>query len=192
MGRPLEDAPEVMTIRKAHGRAKQLGARVVVETLPLDEQPAGCPSQPVAESPADRGDRGRFGAGNSLAARGGKMRALKARWKTVIAEELGVNDVPTELYDSVRQWCDTQLDWLASTVGGGRVGPDAGALVMAAGRVWGAHLHVQRQAVKTGEVKLYSQSATLADKAKALILTARDLCATAAEAVADAELDEDY
>lgn len=158
-----------MAIRRAHGT----------------EQPRGIPEEPDGEKPGDRDHKGRFRPGNSLAARGGRRRREIARYEAVIARDLGLENVPNHMrpiLHQAREWADVQMRWLAETVGGGQVGPDAGALVQAAARAWYAHLDVTRQAVDSGgDPKLYTLACTLADKARMQILTARDLCATAAQ-----------
>lgn len=53
-----------MALRTAHGRARQLGALVVVETLPADELPAATGSDPGRR---DRDSGGRFQPGNRIA-----------------------------------------------------------------------------------------------------------------------------
>jgi hypothetical protein len=72
-----------MALRTAHGRAKQLGAVVVVETLPADELPSASGSDPARR---DRDDAGRFLPGNRLAkaakfraGRHGRLAALEAQ-----------------------------------------------------------------------------------------------------------------
>ncbi len=171
-------------IRTAHGEAKKHGARVVVETQPLQEQPAGIPAPPDGESPGDRDALGRFTSGNSMAARGGRRRAEIARWETELSRELGLGDVAEELRPLVhqaREWAETQAAWFAQTVGGGQVGPDAGALIQAAARDWFAHLDVMRMATAARDPDLYVRASQLADKARTKILTARDLCVVAAK-----------
>lgn len=86
------------------------------------------------------------------------------------------------LVEQARHWVDVEIAWLAERCGAGEVGPDAGALIQAAGRMWFCHLDVTRQAVKAGgSPKLYLQAAMLADKAKAHIIAARDLVVAAAK-----------
>jgi hypothetical protein len=72
-----------VTLRTAHGRARQLGAVLVVETLPPDEQPPASPADPGRR---DRDEAGRFVAGNSIArqakvraGRHGRLAALEAK-----------------------------------------------------------------------------------------------------------------
>lgn len=72
-----------MTLRAAHGRARDLGAVVVVETLPADELPAASGSDPAR---SDRTPDGRFAPGNGLAksakfraGRHGRLAALEAQ-----------------------------------------------------------------------------------------------------------------
>lgn len=53
-----------MALRAAHGKARKLGAVVMVETLPADELPSAMGSDPAV---ADRDASGRFVPGNRIA-----------------------------------------------------------------------------------------------------------------------------
>jgi hypothetical protein len=72
-----------MTLRSAHGAARDGGALLVVETLPSDEQPSASGSDPARR---DRDEHGRFVPGNRLAksakfraGRHGRLAALEAQ-----------------------------------------------------------------------------------------------------------------
>ena len=173
-----------MPLRKAHGNAAAHGAVVVVEAAPLDEQPDGvtAPTDPIERRPD-----GRFtAAGARVAGRlAGKASAHRRKFAARLADQLGMATVGDKLapyVDAASEFASTQLAHLASTVGGGEVGPGPASVVQSAALALAASRYLYAKGSETGDAKLLGHAATLADKSRTSLLTARELAARDAEA----------
>jgi integrase len=65
-----------MALRSGHGNG---AGSPHIEVMPADELPAGVPAEARQESPRDRGERGKFAPGNSLARQGGHAKRGTSR-----------------------------------------------------------------------------------------------------------------
>lgn len=158
-----------MTLRKGHGNG---AGSPRIEVLPADELPAGVPAATRAESPTDRGDRGKFARGNSLAALGGRSR----NGETKLARRLRLADVfadpKFEPYASAaRGFRRAQVGALARNVGGGYCGPAPASIIASAS----LQLAASRYAFEVlGDMALGSR---LANDSRQNLLAAHELCA---------------
>jgi hypothetical protein len=123
-----------VTVRTAHGAARELGAIAVVETPPVDELPKGVPGpSPVQRPVEDRGKRFRAGDASTIEAARAGGRARRNR--TALAHSLAVDSNDPAWRTYLRQaeaFRRAQVTVLASTVGGGQCGPAPAALVASA------------------------------------------------------------
>lgn len=170
-----------MTLRKGHGTGAK--ALVRVETLPVDELPAGVPGDARTECPTDRGTGGRFARGNSLAAEGGKAK----RGKGKLAGGLGLSPVAdTNEFRPYRASAATyrrvQCNELAQTVGGGVCGPGPAAIVASAALALAWSRFWSDKAAETGDAELAVRALAAGDKHRQALLTATELCAREAKA----------
>jgi hypothetical protein len=152
-----------------------------VEVVPVDELPAGVPADARVDSPADRGERGRFSRGNTLSREGGKSRAGKTR---LASSRLGLSTVVANpafapYRASAESFRRAQTTRLASTVGGGECGPAPSSIVASAA----LQLAASRFAFDHGEPELGSK---LANDSRQNLLAAHELCAREAVAKRDA------
>jgi hypothetical protein len=123
-----------MTLRSAHGAARDGGALLVVETLPADELPAGVPAASALAQPA-RDGLGRFVAGDPRTVAAARSGGCSRRDRTALAHTLGVasDDPQWRTYlGQAEAFRRAQVRLLAETVGGGRCGPAPAALVASA------------------------------------------------------------
>ena len=114
-----------MTLRRAHGRAAELGALVVVEGCPVDELPAGVPDQNPCPQPG-RNRRGQFVAGDPRTKAAASAAGRAKRDRTALAHTLGVSSDDPVWKDALKKadaFRKMQVRILASTVGGGKCGP---------------------------------------------------------------------
>ncbi len=168
-----------MAIRKAHGRASETGALLVVETLPADEQPVGVP---VDTGPVGRRADGTFTpVGARVAGRlAGKVSADRRRFAARLADQLGLAEVGAELapyIEAASEFAAAQIAHLAATVGGGHVGPGPASIVQSAALALAASRYLYAVGSRTGDPKLLGQAANLGDKSRTSLLTAHELCA---------------
>lgn len=178
-----------MTLRKAHGKAAALGAVVVVETLPPDELPVGVP---VSTGPVERRSNGTFtAAGARVAGRlAGRASADRKRFASRLADQLGMAEVGDELapyIDAASEFATAQIAHLASTVGGGHVGPGPASIVQSSALALAASRYLYARGSKTGDAKLLGQAATLADKSRTSLLTAHEITAREAQSQPQAQ-----
>lgn len=166
-----------MTLRSAHGRARECGATVVVEAPPVDELPAGVPADARAGSPTDRGAGGRFAPGNSLAAAGGRSRSGHSRLARRLRLGESFADPRFEPYArAARGFRRAHVTTLARTVGGGHCGPAPASIIASAA----LQLAASRFAFEVlGDLALGSR---LADASRQNLLAAHALCAQEAAA----------
>jgi hypothetical protein len=166
-----------MTVRSAHGRAKQLGSVAVVETLPLDELPAGVPGSTAAPEPA-RDAAGRYRAGHPATIAAARAAGHAKRDRTQLAHTLAVTTEDPTWRTFLRQaeaFRRAQVRMLAGTVGGGACGPAPAALVASAALA----LAASRMAYTRGDLPL---GARLASEVRQHLLGAHELCAREAAA----------
>lgn len=147
-----------------------------VEVLPADEIPAGVPGPARHDSPNNRGARGKFARGNTLASEGGRSRAGKTR----LATRLGLSSVMADpsfaqYKGAAEAFRRAQVTRLASTVGGGECGPAPSSIVASAA----LQLAASRWAFDRGEPEVGSK---LANDSRQNLLAAHEL--TAKEATA--------
>lgn len=168
-----------MTIQRSHGRVYPLVARP-------DELPAGTPGPTRRAASGKRGADGRLAPGSetsALAAAGGRAKAERMRLERL----LGRVELPPEhpvagyLQDS-RTWRDAELQRLASTVGGGEVGPAAAGIVSSAALQHAASRALFDLALQTRNTKLLLVASRLADSARQNLLAAHELAAREAMA----------
>ena len=120
-----------MGLRSRHGNARRFGAAPILETLPADELPAGVPGDAGIENPTDRGEGGRFAAGNALARRGGKAKA----GESALAQRLGLaGELPSTsefkpYHARAVTFRRVTCAGLAASVGGGYCGPIPSSIV---------------------------------------------------------------
>lgn len=182
-----------MTLRKGHGN----GAGVPrIEVLPADELPTGVPAHPRPESQGDRGARGQFAPGNSLAKLGGSARKGKVR----LAERMGLAKLPESAafrpYKvAAASFRRAQCTELARTVGGGICGPAPSSLVASAASqlAWSRYLgDLAAREVDVGRsADLALKASRLAEASRQSLLAAHELCAREAKARAAGADDSD-
>ncbi len=184
-----------MTLRKAHGRAAELGRLLVVETSPVDELPEGVRGPDGPPEPAKRRQDGTLtveGA-RALGKLGGKAKAQRCRFAAKLADHLGLAEGGDEMrpyVDAAAEWATAQLRWLAESVGGGEVGPGPASIVHSAALALAASRYAYQRGSETGDAGMLAQGARLADQSRASLLTAHELCAREAKArKRDAPLD---
>ena len=161
--------------RTAHGNGAN--AIVRIETPPVDELSAGVPAAARGESPTDRGDRGHFAEGNSVAAAGGRARAGHTRLARKLRLGESFSDPRFESYAAAaRGFRKAHVTTLARTVGGGYCGPAPASIIASAA----LQLAGSRFAFEVlGDMALGSR---LADASRQNLLAAHELCAREAAA----------
>lgn len=166
-----------MTLRSAHGRARELGALAVIETLPADELPAGVPG-PVATSKPGRDASGRYLAGHPATIEQARVAGRQRAGRTALAHTLGVTSEDPDWARFLRQaeaFRRAQVRLLAGSVGGGQCGPAPAALVASAALA----LAGSRLAYTRGEMLV---GARLAAEVRQHLLGAHELAAREAAA----------
>lgn len=169
-----------MTLRAGHGTGRGVPR---VEVLPADELPAGLPVHARGESPTDRGERGRFAGGNSLARQGGHARAGKTR----LADRMGLAtlaaDAPFAPYKRAAvSFRRAQCSALANSVGAGYCGPAPSSLVASAALQLAWSRYLSDVAAETGDPDLALKSSRMAEASRQSLLAAHELCAKEAQA----------
>ncbi len=164
-------------MRRAHGRAAELGALAVVEVLPADELPAGVPGLDASSKPA-RDALGRYQAGHPSTIAAARVAGQARRHRTALAHTLGVTSSDPDWARFLRQaeaFRRAQVTMLAGTVGGGLCGPAPAALVASAALA----LAASRLSYSKGDFAL---GARLAAEVRQHLLGAHELCAREAQA----------
>lgn len=163
-----------MTLRTGHGTG---AGTPRVEVLPADELPAGVPAVARFDSPTDRGERGKFAEGNSVAAAGGRARAGHTRLARKLRLGESFSDPRFEPYAAAaRGFRRAHVATLARTVGGGHCGPAPASIIASAS----LQLAGSRFAFEVlGDMALGSR---LADASRQNLLAAHELCAREAQA----------
>lgn len=181
-----------MTLRSRHGLSLESGAIApVLETLPVDELPAGIPAPPDAMAPPQRDSNGRFLPGQGtrrLAARAGRAKAGHQR----MVAKLGAVELPLEsdlrpYREHARQWRDAVALDMAATVGGGVVGPMPHALLDSAAHalLWSRYL--SDCAMSSGDSDLALKAGVHATTSSKLVREAWEYCAREAKHRVDDE-----
>lgn len=176
-----------MTLRSAHGRARELGAVSVIETLPIDELPAGVPDHSAAPTPA-RDALGRYQAGHPQTIAAARAAGHARHGRTALAHTLAVTTTDPEWRRYLGQaeaFRRAQVRLLAGSVGGGMCGPAPAALVASAALA----LAGSRLAYTRGDLQL---GAKLAGEVRQHLLGAHELCAREAQSRPRAEDDEPW
>lgn len=185
-----EETP--MALRTRHGNARQYGDTPILETLPIDELPEGVPADTRTTSPSDRGPRGRFAAGNALAALGGRAKAGTSK----LARRLGLTVLPEDsAFRSYKSSAETfrrvTSASLAASVGGGYCGPipssmiASAALALAWSRYYLDAAATLLEVDPSGAAKMVDQGTKLAEASSSLVRQAHEYAAR--EAVARAK-----
>lgn len=169
-----------MTLRTGHGKG---AGQPRVEVMPADELPLGVPADARDESPADRGARGAFAPGNSLARRGG----LARKGKTRLAERMSLQALPADsAFRSYKaaavSFRRAQCAELAKTVGGGVCGPGPSSMVASAALQLAWSRFMSDSAAVSGDAELAVRASKLADASRQNLLAAHELCAREAQA----------
>jgi hypothetical protein len=169
-----------MTLRRAHGAGA--GSLIRAETAPADELPAGVPADARPADPSDRGARGRFARGNTLAREGGKAKRGRSR----LAARLGLAVLPDDsAFAPYRASASTfrrmQCAELARTVGGGVCGPAPSSIVASAALALAWSRYLSDVASATGDPDMATRAVRMADSSRTMLLTAHELCAREAE-----------
>lgn len=162
-----------MTLRSGHGAG---AGQPRIEVLPVDELPEGVPVAAGVESPADRGEHGRFAAGNALALAGGKARAGHTRLARKLRIGDGFADPRFEPFArAARGFRKAHVSRLAREVGGGHCGPAPSSIIASAA----LQLAASRFAFEVlGDMALGSR---LANDSRQNLLAAHELCAKEAK-----------
>lgn len=171
-----------MTLRRAHGRAAELGAVVAVETMPPDELPLGVQGPSHAEAREERRADGRFQKGTRTAqSKGGQAR----KESTALASRLGLSALSAE--DGFAPYKKAAVTFrrvhcasLAATVGGGVCGSGPSSIVASAALALAASRYLYDHA--NGDASVLAQAARLADSSRTALLTAHELAAREAQA----------
>ena len=173
-----------MTLRRAHGnQARHGGPSEVLETLPVEELPVGLPAPARSVSPDDRGERGRFAGGNSLASAGGKARAGTTR----LADRLGLQTLPDDsafapYKRAAVSYRRATCAAIASTVGGGVCGPIPSSMVASAALALAWARYFSDTAAATNDVDLAMRATKQSESASALVRQAHEYAAKEATA----------
>lgn len=167
-----------MTLRSGHGN----GAGVPrVEVLPADELPAGLPDEAGTANRGDFDARGRFAAGNTVSALGGRRRAGKTR--LAVRLSLGAVEADPAFAPYLRaarcfrrEHCST----IARDVGGGVCGPGPSSIVASAALQLAASRFLFDLASQ-GQPAMFAQASRLADASRQNLLAAHELAAREAQ-----------
>jgi len=170
-----------MALRTAHGVGA--GNLLCVETSPPDELPVGVAAEARCESPADRGPRGTFAPGNTLARRGGLAKAGRGK----LSGRLGLASLPEgnefrPYKTAAATFRRAQCAALAQTIGGGFCGPGPSSIIATAAVMLAWSRFFSDRAAATGDFELASRAGILADRSRVALLTAHELCAREAAA----------
>lgn len=166
-----------MALRTRHGNAKRFGVGPVIETLPVDELPAGVPDASTPVGPA-RDKHGRYRAGHPATVEAARRAGHAKRHRTELAHTLAVRtDDPhwAALLRQAEAFRRAQVRLLAGSVGAGQCGPAPASLVSSAALA----LAGSRLAYGRGDLV---QGARLAAESRQALLAAHELCAKEAMA----------
>lgn len=166
-----------MPVHKSQGGARPQAPRP-------DELPAGVPDAPRPK--ANRDGRGRFVSGPGTRAAAAKAAKAKAE-AAKLARLLGFADIPDDhafarYHRLAREWRDAHVSELASTVGGGQVGPGPASIVATAALQLAASRYFVDLGTEHGTPKLIMLGSKLANESRQNLLCAHELCAREAKA----------
>jgi len=170
-----------MTARKSNQRGRRL---VHVEVDRADELQAGVPGPARPVPPRDDAGRLLPGPETSAFARSGAKALHESRQ---YARLLGLWE-PEEAHAYhpywrlACEWRDAHMAQLAATVGGGSVGPGPASVVATAAVELGAARYLADLGAQTGQPKLLTDAARLADSSRQNLLAAHELAAREAKA----------
>lgn len=170
-----------MTLRTGHGRGKGVPR---IEVLPADELPAGVPGPARPAAPRDAAGRFLPGVGTTEAARaGGKARAESVQLARLLSLQELPDDHPRAPYMRMaREWRDNHMEQLASTIGGGEVGPGPASIVSSAALQLGASRWLSDLAMEQGDAKMMLEASRLANDSRQNLLAAFEHAARDAQA----------
>jgi hypothetical protein len=170
-----------MAWRTAHGDgAKKI---VAIETLPIDELPAGVPGFARPEGEDVRGPDGRFRPGNPMAAAGGRAKAGRTRLATRLALNAVAEGAPFAKYQGMAStYRRVQCDELAQNVGGGVCGPGPASIVSTAAIQLAYSRYFFDLFNTSADPKHAELASKFGDQSKANLLAAHELCAKEAQA----------
>lgn len=176
-----------MALRQGHGAGRGTPR---IETLPFDELPVGLPAPAHVENPSDRGDRGQFAAGNSLASKGGKAK----RGKTRLSVKLGLRDLPDSAdfapYKSAAlTFQRAHIAEVTTHVGGGVCGTGPSSMIASAALALAWSRYLSDLAADTNDAAMAAKSIELAEKSSALLAKAHEYAAKEAKARPKAKFD---
>lgn len=163
-----------MTLRNGHGNG---AGTPRIETLPVDELPAGVPAASTTPKPA-RDESGRFLAGHPATIAQARAAGQARRATTALAHTLAVTtDDPTwrGFLKQAEAFRRAQVRRLAAHVGGGECGPAPAALVASAALA----LAGSRLAYSRGDL---TAGARLSAEVRQHLLGAHELAAREAQA----------
>jgi hypothetical protein len=182
-----------MGLRTRHGNATRYGSAPILETLPVDELPAGVPDDARSENPTDRGVGGRFAPGNALARRGGKAKA----GESALAQRLGLaGELPDAstfkpYHARAVTFRRVTCAGLAASVGGGYVGPIPSSIVnrAALALAWSTYYYdlaaLAAEQDPEGAAKSVDRATRLGEASSRLLREAHEYCAKEATARRD-------
>lgn len=185
-----------MALRSPHGSAKERGLPGPrVETTPIDEQPGGIPAPARPDPSAGRREGGLFDAGNPWAEIGGRKRAEKARYATILADTLGLGEIGPilrpEILEEGQHFVRTKLAWIAS-IAGGEVGPGPASMVQSAALDLMASRYWYSEWTRTGDGAASDRGSKHAQASGQRLSAARDMATRDAECRAAAKAQEPF
>jgi hypothetical protein len=178
-----------MALRKPHGRQAQLSDAPVIETLPIEELPAGVPADAGPSGQGGRGPGGRFAPGNAEAARGGYAKRGSSRLAARLTLEKHPPAAVAPYMRSAVSFRAAACAELARTVGGGVCSAipssfaGSGALMLAWSRIG---FDEAAKAMEAGDVaramELASRATRMAETSSSALARAHEYAAREAKA----------
>jgi hypothetical protein len=178
-----------VALRSGHGKG---AGRPRVEVLPADELPDGIPEE-AGDGGLDEPEhdaRGRFKAGNTVSAKGGRRKAGAIK----LARRLGLDEIASEAFAPYRSAAEAfrrhEVNRLAATVGAGYCGAGPASIVATAAMQRAASAYLSDVAGKTDDADLFIKASKLGNDSRQNLLAAHELCAREAKAREDSEGDD--
>lgn len=171
-------------IRRAHGRARELGRVAVVEVPPPDELSSGVQAPPHVERTGERDELGRWQPGaRTTQSKGGRAR----REETRLARRLGLTDLPEDAAfrpykAAAASFRRFHVASLARSVGGGHCGPGPSSIVATAAWQLAVSRYLFDKAASSGKAADFALASRLANDSRQNLLAAHELCAREAHA----------
>lgn len=164
-----------MALRKGHGTG---AGSPRIEVLPVDELPVGVPDDSRSMTPEGRDAKGRFQAGNGMAAVGGRSRAGKVKLAARLGlASLGDGNAFRAYKASAASFRRAQCAELAKTVGGGVCGPAPSSFVASAALQLAWSRYLGDMAAEQNDADLALRASRLAEASRQNLLAAHELCA---------------